>query len=225
MSLDFSSIWPYWRELLAGVWLTIEMSFAATLLGFALGTLCAIGSGSRRLVVRKVIGVYVEMIRNTPLLVQIFIVYFGLATLGVRLDALVAAIIALVINIGAYSSEIVRAGLEAVHKGQIEAAESLGLSPWKVMLKVVLPPAIEKVYPALTSQFVLLMLATSITSQISTEELTAVADRIQAETYRSFEIYIVAAIGYMLLSLLMRLGFWVLGQIVFPRRRRLGTPL
>jgi len=225
VTLDFSSIWPYWPEMLSGIWLTIELSFASTLLGFALGTACAIGAGSRRGWVRRAIGGYVETIRNTPLLVQIFIVYFGLATLGLRIDAMVAAIIALVINIGAYSSEIVRAGLEAVHKGQIEAAEALGLSPWKVMLGVVLPPAIEKVYPALTSQFVLLMLATSVTSQISTEELTAVANRIQSETYRSFEIYIVAAIAYMVLSLLMRLGFWALAQIIFPRRRRLGTSL
>ena len=225
MTLDFSSIWSYWPELLSGIWLTVQLSFASTLLGFALGTLCAIGSGSRRVWVQRAVGVYVETIRNTPLLVQIFIVYFGLATLGLRIDAMVAAIIALVINIGAYSSEIVRAGLEAIHKGQIEAAESLGLSPWRVMLGVVLPPAIEKVYPALTSQFVLLMLATSVTSQISTEELTAVANRIQSETYRSFEIYIVAAIAYMVLSLLMRLGFWALGQIIFPRRRRLGTSL
>ncbi|KQW38546.1 amino acid ABC transporter permease [Rhizobacter sp. Root404] len=225
MTLDFTSIWPYWRDLMAGVWLTIELSFASTLLGFLLGTLCAIGSGSRHSWVRGLVGAYVETIRNTPLLVQIFIVYFGLATLGLRIDAMVAAIAALVINIGAYTSEIVRAGLEAIHKGQIEAAESLGLSPWRVMLGIVLPPAIEKVYPALTSQFVLLMLATSVTSQISTEELTAVANRIQSETYRSFEIYIVAAVAYMLLSLLMRLGFWALGQILFPRRRRLGTSL
>lgn len=225
MTLDFSSIWPYWRELLAGIWLTIELSFASTLLGFLLGTLCAIGSVGRTAWLRALIGGYVETIRNTPLLVQIFIVYFGLATLGWRIDAGVAAVVALVINIGAYSSEIVRAGLQAIHKGQIEAAQSLGLSPWKTMLGVVLPPAIEKVYPALTSQFVLLMLATSVTSQISTEELTAVANRIQSETYRSFEIYIVAALAYMALSLAMRFGFWALGQIIFPRRRRLGTSL
>ena len=225
MTLDFSSIWPYWPEMLSGIWLTIALSFASTLLGFALGTLCAIGSGSRKAWVQRLVGAYVETIRNTPLLVQIFIVYFGLATLGLRIDAMVAAIIALVINIGAYSSEIIRAGLEAVHKGQVEAAEALGLSPWRVLLGVVLPPAIEKVYPALTSQFVLLMLATSVTSQISTEELTAVANRIQSETYRSFEIYILAALAYMVLSLLMRLGFWALGRIIFPRRRRLGTAL
>jgi polar amino acid transport system permease protein len=225
MKLDFSGVWPYWPDLLAGIWLTIELSFFSTMLGFAFGTLCAIGSASRSAVVRGAVGIYVEVIRNTPLLVQIFIVYFGLATLGLRIDALVAAIIALVINIGAYTSEIVRAGLEAIQKGQIEAAECLGLSRWQVLLKIVLPPAIEKVYPALTSQFVLLMLATSITSQISTEELTAVANRIQSDTFRSFEVFIVAAVCYLVLSLLMRVGFWALGQIMFTRRRRLGTTL
>src|SRR4051794_31973754 len=107
MTLDFSSIWPYWPELLAGIWLTVELSFLSTLLGFALGTCCAIGSGSRKPWIRRAVGIYVEVIRNTPLLVQIFIVYFGVATLGLRIDAMVAAIIALVINIGAYSSEII----------------------------------------------------------------------------------------------------------------------
>jgi polar amino acid transport system permease protein len=225
VTLEFASILPFWRELLAGAWLTIELSFVATVLGFVLGTLCAVGCGSTIPLVRKAIVVYLELIRNTPLLVQIFIVYFGLATIGLKLDVMVAAVLALVINIGAYSCEIVRAGIEAVNKGQIEAAACLGLSPARVMLGIVLPPAIEKVYPALTSQFVLLMLATSITSQISAEELTAVANNIQSQTYRSFEIYIVVAIGYILLSLLMRLGFWMIGQVVFPRRRRLGTHL
>jgi polar amino acid transport system permease protein len=86
-------------------------------------------------------------------------------------------------------------------------------------------PAIEKVYPALTSQFVLLMLASSVTSQISAEELTAVANYIQSDTYRAFETYILVAIVYIILSLVMRAGFWLLGLAIFPRRRRLGTPL
>lgn len=145
---------------------------------------------------------------------QIFIVYFGLSSLGFKVPAYVAAIAALVINIGAYTTEIMRAGIDSIHKGQLEAAECLALSKLQVYWHVVLRPAMERVYPALTSQFVLLMLASSITSQISAEELTAIANRVQSDTYRSFETYIVVAVFYLMLSLLMRLGFWAIGQAV-----------
>ena len=141
------------------------------------------------------------------------------------MPAYVAAIAALVINIGAYTTEIVRAGIDSMHKGQIEAAECLALSKLQVYWHVILRPAMERVYPALTSQFVLLMLASSITSQISAEELTAIANRVQSDTYRSFETYIVVAVCYLVLSLLMRLGFWAIGQVLFTRRRRLGTTM
>jgi len=167
----------------------------------------------------------VEAIRNTPLLVQIFIVYFGLATVGIKLSAFTAAIAALVINVGAYTSEIIRAGIESVPRSQLEAARCLALGRWQVLRHVVLPPAIERMWPALTSQYVLLMLASSITSQISTEELTAVANRVQSDTFRSVETYLIVAGAYLALSLLMRLVFWAVGIFAFPRRRRLGTPL
>lgn len=170
-------------------------------------------------------GAYIEVIRNTPLLVQVFIVYFGLSSVGWPVGAFTAATVALVVNVGAYTSEIVRAGIESIPKGQLEAAECIGLSRWQTLLHVVLPPAIERVYPALTSQYVLLMLASSICSQISAEELTAVANRIQSDTYRSVETYLIVAAAYLLMSLLLRGLFWLLARLAFPRRRRLGTPL
>jgi polar amino acid transport system permease protein len=157
--------------------------------------------------------------------VQIFLVYFGLASLGLKLPAVGVALAALTINVGAYATEIMRAGFDSIHKGQLEAAECLALSRRQVYWHVVLLPAMERVYPALTSQFVLLMLATSVCSQISAEELTAVANFIQSDTYRPFETYIVVGVGYVLLSLVMRAGFWGLGMLLFPRRRRLGTAL
>jgi polar amino acid transport system permease protein len=131
----------------------------------------------------------------------------------------------MVINIGAYTTEIMRAGIDSIHKGQIEAAECLALSRPQIYWHVILRPAMERVYPALTSQFVLLMLATSITSQISAEELTAIANRVQSDTFRSFETYVVVAVFYLLLSLLMRIGFWAVGQALFTRRRKLGTAM
>lgn len=223
--LDFTSVFMALPLLLKGIWLTITLSFLATVFGFMLGTLCAIGRRGTRRWLARLCSIYVETIRNTPLLVQVFLLYFGLATLHFRLSAFIVALLALVINVGAYTSEILRAGIESLHKGQIEAAECLGLSKAQIYWHVILRPATERVYPALTSQFVLLMLATSIVSQISAEELMAVANGIQSDTFRSFETYIVVAAAYLGLSLLMRLGLWGFGQMVFPRRRRLGTPL
>ncbi|HEY1608486.1 MAG TPA: amino acid ABC transporter permease [Paraburkholderia sp.] len=225
MSLDFSSVFSYWPELLDGALLSLLLALAATLFGFLIGTLCAIGRRSSHRAISRACGAYVEAIRNTPLLVQIFLVYFGLASIGLRFSAITVAILSLVINVGAYAAEIMRAGFDSIQRGQLEAAECLGLSRVQVYCHVILLPGLERVYPALTSQFVLMMLASSICSQISAEELTAVANYVQSATYRPLETYLVVAVAYLLLSLLMRTGFWALGVWLFPRRRKLGTPL
>lgn len=225
VQLDFGAVLERWPMLLDGAELTVELALAATVLGFCLGTICAVGRRLPEGWVSRVCGAYVELIRNTPFLVQIFLIYFGLSSLGLSLSAFVVALLALSVNVGAYTTEIMRAGFDSIPRGQIEAAECLALSRRQVYWHVVLLPAVERVYPALTSQFVLLMLASSVTSQISTEELTAAANFIQSDTYRAFETYILTAIIYLLLSLLMRVMFWALGQVLFPRRRRLGTAL
>ena len=220
---EFASVLANWPQFLEGSWMTILLSFPATVIGFVGGTLLAIGRRSDKRWLVNACGAYVEVLRNTPLLVQVFLVFFGLASLGWKVSAFSAALLSLVINVAAYSCEIMRAGMDSIHKGQIEAAECLGLTRRQVYWHVVIRPAMEKVYPALTSQFVLLMLASSITSQISVEELTAVAARVQSETFRPFEAYILVAVAYLILSLLMRLGLWVFGQIVFTRKRKLGS--
>jgi polar amino acid transport system permease protein len=222
---DFSFLAERWPAFLEGAWLTIQLTVVAIVLGFVVGTLCAVlrvyGGG----VVRRLVGGYVEIIRNTPLLVQIFIVYFGLASVGLKLSAELSAIIALVINVGAYTTEIMRAGIESIGKTQLEAADCLGLTRLQTIFHIVLLPAMERVFPALSSQFVLLMLASSVTSQISAEELTATANLIQSETYRSFEVYVVVAVVYLALSFLYRFAFWLIGRLLFVRRRKLGTAL
>ncbi|HEX7889930.1 MAG TPA: amino acid ABC transporter permease [Ramlibacter sp.] len=222
---DFSFLAGTWPRFLHGAWLTIQLASIAIVLGFVVGAACALvrTSGSPRL--QRLVGVYIEAIRNTPLLVQIFLVYFGIASLGFKISAELSAALALTINIGAYSTEILRAGIQSIAKSQVEAGECLGLSRLQVYWHVVLLPAVERVYPALSSQFVLLMLASSVTSQISAEELTAAANLLQSETFRSFEVYIVVAVLYLALSFLFRGAFWAIGQLVFVRRRRLGTPL
>ncbi|MFT4117292.1 amino acid ABC transporter permease [Bradyrhizobium sp.] len=225
LQLDFPAVLERWPSFLGGAALTLELAAFATVLGAALGTLAAVGRGTRNTLIASACRIYVETIRNTPLLVQIFLVYFGLASLGLKLSAFTVAVAALTINVGAYTAEIMRAGFEAIPRGQIEAAEGLALSRVQIYWHIILLPAIERVYPALTSQFVLLMLASSVCSQISAEELTAVANYIQSDTYRAFETYIIVAVLYIILSLVMRAGFWGLGLVLFPRRRRLGTPL
>jgi polar amino acid transport system permease protein len=223
--LDFAAVTARWPMFLDGALLTLRLAAGATLIGFAIGTVGAVARRSRIGWAQRAATAYVEVIRNTPLLVQIFLVYFGLASLGLKLPAGTVALAALTINVGAYATEIMRAGFDSIHKGQIEAAECLALSRRQVYWHVVLLPAMEKVYPALTSQFVLLMLASSCCSQISAEELTAVANFVQSDTYRPFETYMLVGLAYVLLSLVMRAGFWGLGLVLFPRRRRLGTAL
>ena len=222
---DFSFLSEYWPELLRGLWLTVRLSVITIVLGFVVGTVLAVGRTSSQAWVRRVCGVYVEVIRNTPLLVQMFLVYFGLSSIGLRLSADFCAILAIVINISAYTCEIMRAGIESIRKGQIEAAECLGMTRLQALLMIILPPATERVYPALTSQFILIMLTTSVVSQISAEEMTSIAARIDSTTFRSFEIYLIVAALYIALAVAVRGAFWLTGRLVFPRLRRLGTPL
>lgn len=222
MALDFSVLQGREPMLLQGLLLTIKLTCIATLCGFGVGTFCAVGKRGSVPWLRKACAIYVETIRNTPLLVQIFLVYFGLSSLGLSLGAVTVAMIALTINLGAYTAEIMRAGFDSIEKGQLEAAETLGLSRFQIYWHIILKQAMERVYPALTSQFILLMLASSICSQISAEELTAVANFIQSDTYRPLETYVAVGVLYILLSFALRGAFWLIGLALFTRRRKLG---
>ena len=147
---------------------------------------------------------YVELIRNTPFLVQLFFIFFGLPSLGIRLDPIVAAILAMTLNMAAYTTEIVGAGLDAVPRGQREAALALGLRPRQVFVKIVLPQALKVIFPALTSQIVIMMLESAVVSQIAVRELTYEADMLQARTFRAFETYLVVTLVYLGLSIALR---------------------
>lgn len=222
---DFGSVLDYWPLFAEGAWVTLRLAFFATLLGFTLGTLCAIARTSGPAWLRHIVAGYVEAIRNTPLLIQSYFLIFGMASIGMRLPILVGATIALVVNIGAYTTEIMRAGIDSIQRGQLEAAECLGLSRTQVYLHVVLRPAMERVYPALASQYVLLMLASSILSSVGVEELFGISNRVQSDTFRNFEVFVVLGFAYLALSLLLRAAFWLLNLVLFTRRRKLGTPI
>jgi polar amino acid transport system permease protein len=223
--LDFSFLTEYWPALVRGVAWTLVMTFCSIVPGAFLGILCALARvyGSRA--TERVASAYVEIIRNTPSLIQAFWLFFGLASLGVRLSPFVAAVIALSINFGAYVGEIIRAGLVATPHGQIEAADCLGLTPLQRITAIELPQAIERMLPSLVGQSVLMMLSTSIMYQISAEELTGVAWYIQSFTFRSFEVYLVVAVLYIAITAFLRASLTGAGFVAFTRLRRLRIPL
>jgi polar amino acid transport system permease protein len=208
--------------LLDGLWLTLELAALGVVFGTLLGTLLA---AARSLGPRQagwLIGAYVEVIRNTPFLVQLLIIFFGLPSLGVKLSAEQAAVLGIVIYLGAYVTEIMRAGIESVHKSQIEAGLSLALTRWQVFRHVVLAPAVARVWPSLASQFTLITLATSVCSFISVPELSAEAANIESDTFRSFETYITVAVIYLGLALSLRALLAGLGAWLFPAGSGLG---
>jgi polar amino acid transport system permease protein len=223
IQLDFPAVLVEWPALLRGAGFTLGLSAVAAVLGVSLGVACgwARAHGPRWLA--AIVAVYVELIRNTPFIVQLFFIYFGLPSLGVRLSPEVAAIIAMVVNLGAYAAEIVRAGIDNTPRGQIEAARSLALSEPQVFLRVVLPPALGRVWPALVSQIVIVMLGSAVCGQISAQELSYTANLIQSRNFRAFEATIVATVMYLLLSIGVRaLLNWAGPRFVFGRLPQAG---
>jgi polar amino acid transport system permease protein len=214
---QFGAVWRELDQLLVGAWLTVRLSATAMVLGLAVGILGAVARTSRSRVMRGVTQGYTEAIRNTPFLVQLLLIYLGLPSLGLRLTPNQAALAAMVINLGAYATEIVRAGIQSVPRGQIEAGRALGLKPWHIFRFIVLMPALRTVFPALGGQFILVMLASSVVSVISAEELTAVTDTIVARNFRSFEFYLTITGIYLGLSLAFQAMFAAIDRVLFSR--------
>ncbi len=200
-NFNFAPVFASMDKLLVGAWQTIELSCAAMVLGLIVSIICAVGKTSGPKPVRFVIDAYIEIIRNTPFLVQIFFIFFGLPSAGLRLSPNSAALLALVVNFGAYGTEIIRAGIESIHKGQVEAGTALGLSRLQVFRYVIMKPALRTVYPSLTSQFIYLMLTSSVVSVISANELAAAGNDLQSATFASFEVYIVITLMYLVMSI------------------------
>ena len=218
-TLVFQDVLAQLDALLLGALGTVWISAAAIVLGAVIGVAGAVARGSPRAALRAASTGYVEAFRNTPFLVQLFLIFFGLPGIGLRLSATEAGLLALTLNLGAYATEIIRAGIEGTSAGQIEAGQALGLRRWQVLRHVVVLPALARVWPALSSQFVLTMLASSILATVSAEELSSVAALVDSRTYRSFEVYLVTAGFYLVLTLLFRAAFAGAGWLLFPSRR------
>jgi len=215
---DFSWLAPYLPDLAAGVLVTLELIFLGGGVGVGLGTLCAWTRALGPAWAKPVVGVYVELIRNTPFLIQLFFIFFGLPALGLKLTQFQAATLTMIVNLGAYSCEIIRAGIQATPRGQFEAGASLAMSPIQTFVHVVLTPSLQRIWPALSSQIVIVMLGSSVVSQISVEELTFVASYIQSRNFRAFETYIVSAAIYLALAILLRTFLGWVGGLIFRRK-------
>ncbi|WP_034912530.1 MULTISPECIES: amino acid ABC transporter permease [Erwinia] len=202
--LDFAALLPYLPSLLLGLWVTIQLTALATVGGVTLGIVGAALRCGKPSLAGRLWGIYVELIRNTPFVVQLFFIVFGLPNLGLKLTAGEAALLAMLVNLGAYSTEIIRAGIQVTPQGQWEAGRVLGLSRRQTFLRVILPPSLKRIYPALVSQCIIVMLGSSVVSQVSYEELTFAANVIQSRTFLSFEVYLVTTLIYLLLSVAMR---------------------
>ncbi|WGG62135.1 amino acid ABC transporter permease [Brucella intermedia] len=214
-NFNFAPVFASMDKLLVGAWQTIELSCAAMVLGLIVSIICAVGKTSGFKPVRFVIDAYIEIIRNTPFLVQIFFIFFGLPSAGLRLSPNSAALLALVVNFGAYGTEIIRAGIESIHKGQVEAGTALGLSRLQVFRYVIMKPALRTVYPSLTSQFIYLMLTSSVVSVISANELAAAGNDLQSATFASFEVYIVITLMYLVMSIGFSAVFALIEKVAF----------
>lgn len=215
VNLDFSVVFARWPELVQGTFATIGLAIAGMIIALIIGVggVAIRRSGAR--VPSALVVAFVELIRNTPFLVQIFFIFFALPLAGIRLNPTVTAIIALGLNGGAYAIEIIRGGVEAVPTGQSEAGLALGLKRGQVFRMIVLKPALRSIFPSLASQFILLTLTTSIATSISAYELTSVAQRIDGDTFRSFEVYFTVTAIYLCVSWLMMSLFALIARLSF----------
>jgi polar amino acid transport system permease protein len=197
--LNFAVLFEYWPAFLAGLQMTIKVSVLSIFFGTLMGVAGALAKTSRFRLLRALAFTYVEWIRNTPLLIQILFIYFGLGVFF-SLSPMVASVFALSFFSGAYITEIIRAGIQSIHKGQREAAFSLGMTEGQSMFLVVLPQAVRRILPPLAGQFITLVKDSSLISVIAVSDLTYVAKNIVTNTFRAFEVWLAIAVFYFVLS-------------------------
>jgi polar amino acid transport system permease protein len=207
----------HWRlgPLMVGLWTTMWLSAISSVLALFIGLITGLARISKNLTLRGLAAIYVEFIRGTPLLVQIFIAYFFIGTVF-NLDRNVAGVGALAIFAGAYVAEMVRAGIQAIPKGQMEAARSLGMNLFQAMRYIILPQAFKKILPPLAGQFISLIKDSSLVSVIAITDLTKSGREIITSTFATFEVWLTVAAMYLIVTSL-------LSQAVFYMERRLAV--
>jgi polar amino acid transport system permease protein len=218
-SLIFGPVFAGFQELLDGAWVTIFLTLQAIVIGTFVATTCAWLRTSGPKPLKWAVMAYVEIIRNTPFLLQLFFFFFGLPSLGLRLTTLQTALLAMVVNLGAYATEIIRAGIEAIPHGQTEAGSALGLNKLQVFLLIILLPALQIVYPPLAAQYTMVLLGSSLASAISANELTSAANVMAAHNFRTLEVYIVVTFMYLVIVFVFRGIFAIVYNLVLARGR------
>lgn len=211
--LDFSFLSKYYMFFLVGAKNTVIIAAFSVLFGVVLGTLLALMKQSKIRILKSLSSAYIEFVRGTPLLVQLFIIYYGLP---INLSAILAGIVALSLNSGAYVAEIIRAGIEAVDKGQMEAARSLGMNHIESMRYVIMPQALKNILPVLGNEFITIIKESSIVSVIGIPEIMYNAETVRGNTFKPFEPLLVAAVIYFVLT-------YSLSKLVRHVERRLKT--
>jgi len=214
-AFDFVSVLDYTDVLVKGIAVTAQLTLTGGVLGVAVAVAGAWAKTQGPAWLRAVVGTYVELIRNTPFLIQLFFIFFGLPTIGLQLGEMQAACLAMAINLGAYSTEMIRAGIDATPRGRYEAGMSLAMSRMQVFRHVVLRPALARIWPALSSQIVIVMLGSAVCSQIAAEDLSFAANFIQSRNFRPFEVYIVTTVIYLLLAIVLRQMLRYAGRRMF----------
>jgi len=214
-SLNFRPLWRYEDVFIEGIITTLELTIHSSILGLMLGLGCALLLGRGNATVSFVIRAYIELIRNTPAVLQFFIIFFVMPQFGLKLPPYQASVVALTLYFGAFVTEIIRSGLNAVPRAQLEAGHCLGLTRWQIFKHIVFLPSLRTIYPSLTSQFVLLLLGTSVASFISTHELFHTAGFVDSRTFRSFEIYALVSAIYVSLVIAFRILFFIIGKLAF----------
>lgn len=190
----------YWPLYVSGLRITVGVSIISFALSLALGILGAAARRGPLLPLRVVASAYVEIFRNTPLLLQIFVAFFGLPSVGLPLSGFEAGVLALSLNAGAYITEMVRGGIDSIPNGQYDAAKMLSLTQLDIFIRIILPQAIRNVYPPIINQFIQIVLGSSLLSAIAVQEVTGIAETVNSETLRTLQVFAAALIVYLVVS-------------------------
>lgn len=215
--LDWNIIFHYFPFLLQGAVLTLQISILSLLLGISVGLIAALCKLSKNPLLRWPANFYIWLIRSTPLLVQLFIIYFGFPQIGLDLGPFLSGVIGLGLNVGAYNAETIRGGIVSIPLSQTEAARSLAMSSSLAMRRIILPQAMRIIIPPMGNNFIILIKDTSLVSTITLVELTLTAQRFIGSTYKPFEMYLMAAFLY---AVMTTTASFLLG--VFEKRANKG---
>lgn len=214
----FGQIARYLPYLCGGAAISLLLATLAFFGGMVIGLLGAMAKTTGGPILRRIAGVYVTFFTNTPALVQVYFLYFALPAWGIVLNSFDAVLLGLTLNAGAYLTEVQRAGFLSVHRNEIEAAETLGMNRWQVVWYVIVPHVVRTLYPPLTGQFILITLGTSMGAVFGVEELTGRAFSVNADTFRSVEIFVVVGVLYVLVTIIASLLLAIVGRTLFRAR-------